>query len=148
MWRRTHSFPGGSWLFSRLFGIMVPYSGSIAPHVRRLEPGRATVTMTERRRLRNHLQSVHALALANLGELASGLAMVTGFGPGVRGIPVRITSEYSKKARGRLVADSSCPPHPHVAAAIDAQASATIRDDSGDIVATVTVDWRLDETPR
>eukprot|EP00602_Paraphysomonas_sp_CaronLab_P007729 CAMPEP_0185027894 /NCGR_PEP_ID=MMETSP1103-20130426/13178_1 /TAXON_ID=36769 /ORGANISM="Paraphysomonas bandaiensis, Strain Caron Lab Isolate" /LENGTH=112 /DNA_ID=CAMNT_0027562065 /DNA_START=280 /DNA_END=618 /DNA_ORIENTATION=+ len=56
--------------------------------------------------LRNPFGSVHAVALTNLGELTSGLCLVSAMQhiKGLRGIPVRIDTEYFKKARGRLTA--------------------------------------------
>jgi acyl-coenzyme A thioesterase PaaI-like protein len=142
-WARLAPLPGGSWLFSRLLGRMVPYSGSIRPRVLVLEPGYARVAIQERRRLRNHLRSVHALALANLGELTSGLAMTLALPPGVRGIPVRIEIDYLKKARGRIVADGHASPPQTVPEDLDATATAVLTDEDGEMVARMTVTWRL-----
>ena len=33
LWNRLSGFPGGRWLFSRLFAVRVPYSGTIRPIV-------------------------------------------------------------------------------------------------------------------
>jgi hypothetical protein len=62
LWRRLAPLPGGPWLFSRIFGFMVPYSGSVGPRVRVFEPGHAEVEIPDRRSNRQHLGSVHAIA--------------------------------------------------------------------------------------
>jgi acyl-coenzyme A thioesterase PaaI-like protein len=147
-WNRLAPLPGGSWLFSRLLGRMVPYSGSIRPRVLVLEQGYACVAIQERRRLRNHLRSVHALALANLGELTSGLAMTLALPPGTRGIPVRIEIDYLKKARGRIVAEGRASPPQTVSGDLDSTATADLTDEAGETVARVTVTWRLSPEAR
>jgi acyl-coenzyme A thioesterase PaaI-like protein len=142
LWRRLHPMPGGSWVFSRCLGVMVPYTGSIGAHVRDLRPGFARVTMRDRRPVRNHLGSVHAVALANLGEVTSGLALITQLPPGIRSIPVVLSIEFLKKARGPLVCESSCTAPP-VTDSVELDIVAEIRDQAGDTVAHITVRWRL-----
>lgn len=146
LWRRCKGLPFGRALFGALFGAMVPYSGSIGASVLALEPGHAKLALRDRRAVRNHLGSIHAVALTNLGELTSGLAMTTALPPGVRGIVLSIESEYLKKARGTLVAEARVTV-PGVKGDTDHEVRAEISDASGAVVATVRVHWRLGLVP-
>ena len=133
-------------LFSRGLGIAVPYSGTIRPEIVELESGRCRVAMRDRKRVRNHLRSIHAIALVNLGEISSGLALLTGLPSDARGIVKSLSIDYLKKARGRLIADcqAELPPDNQER---DVTVVAHIRDAAGDEVATVHVNWRVGPVP-
>lgn len=102
LWKILSRLPAGKWLFSKLVGHFVPYTGSIGARIEQLGPGTTTVTLRDRRCVRNHLGSIHACALANLGEMALGLAMIALQPKNGRFIPFRLDTEYLKKARGPL----------------------------------------------
>ena len=85
-WSRLSPYPGGRWLFSKMIGRLAPYTGSIPAYVSVLESGRSVVLMKDRRRIRNHLKSIHAIALINLGELVTGLCVMYGVDGCGRGI--------------------------------------------------------------
>jgi acyl-coenzyme A thioesterase PaaI-like protein len=142
LWRRLHRLPGGTRLFSRIFGWQVPYSGSIRPHVRVLTPGHAEVEIADRRANRQHLGSVHAVALMNLAEQTSGLALLTALPDGIRGIVTQMSMQYDRKARGTIRAVCHATP-PDVAEDMEFDVTADCFDRSGAVVARATVRWRL-----
>jgi acyl-coenzyme A thioesterase PaaI-like protein len=141
-WRRLSPLPGGRWLFSRLLRLVNPYSGAVGATVMTLEPGHAVVVLKERRAVRNHLDSVHAIALANIAEMASGLAMLCALPDSARGIPIALSIDYLKKARGVLTAEARVT-LPDVTVAGTHQFSSNISDEAGDVVARARVTWKL-----
>jgi uncharacterized protein (TIGR00369 family) len=147
LWQRLSKFPGGKTLFSLLVGWMTPYSGTIGARVAELEPGWCRVTLRDRRRVRNHLASIHAMALANVAEMASGLAVLVGLPPGVQGIVTGFSISYLKKARGLLTAECRVGGL-HVTTEHEYEAPVTVTDAQGDVVAHATARWRLRPIPR
>ncbi|MEE2755273.1 MAG: DUF4442 domain-containing protein [Myxococcota bacterium] len=108
-WRKAQTIPGGRRIFSRLAGRMAPYTGTIKALVEELSPGYARLTMADRKAIRNHLESVHAIALVNFIEKTTGMAMVSQFPSGMRGIVTHIEVDFVKKARGLLSAECRAP---------------------------------------
>jgi len=145
-WRRLSPLPGGRWLFTQLVKRMIPYTGSVSPRVEILEPGHARISITQRRALENHLGSIHAIALLNVAEFASGAAMTTALPPGYRGIVTRMTVEYLKKARGTVTAESR-PVLPDLTKEGEYDFTSEITDAGGDVVARATVRWKLGPVP-
>ena len=135
-WNLLSGVPGGKVLFSRLIGRLTPYTGNIHATVMVLRAGYAEVQMPDRRAVRNHLDCVHAIALANLAELAGNVALAYSLPDDARFIVSGMEIEYLKKARGLITAIGE-PPIPRTANRAQYDVPVTLRDASGDDVAKV-----------
>jgi acyl-coenzyme A thioesterase PaaI-like protein len=133
-WNRLARLPGGKVLFSRLVGRAAPYTGTIGARVVGLREGWAQVELADRKTIRNHLASIHAVALANLAELTGNLALAYSLPGDARFIVAGMSIEYLKKARGPLTATSECPV-PGSALRRQYEVPVSIRDAAGDEVA-------------
>lgn len=142
-WQKASQIPFGDTLFSRVFGRLVPYTGSIYPEVVELRPGYAEVRMQDRRQVRNHLKSVHAMALANLGEAATGLALNFALPPTHRAILRKFEIEYLKKSRGTLTAVCEVPLPLTQLDHTDLSIDGHIFNQKKELVATIKALWRV-----
>ncbi len=141
-WDRLARVPGGRRLFSRMIGVAAPYTGSIGAQVEEVARGHARVHMDERRAVRQHLGSVHAIALCNLAELCGNLAVAYSLPDGMRFIVSALSIDYKKKARGRITA--TCDLYvPDARADMDVDVPVVLRDGGGDEVARVLMKTRI-----
>lgn len=104
LWRRLEGSGAGRWLFAKIICLKAPYFGSISPRVLRLEPGLCEAELRQRRKVQNHIGTVHAIALCNLAELCAGLVTDVSVPADMRWIPKEMTVRYLKKAAGHIVA--------------------------------------------
>lgn len=119
---------------------MAPYTGTIRPRVEELREGYARVSMRDRRGVRNHLSSVHAIAMMNLAEVSSGLALLYALPDDARAILTGLSIEYQKKGRGTLTAEALVQV-PASNERREYEFDSVIRDAAGDTVATATARW-------
>jgi len=134
MFRRFGKTAAGRWLFSRLVCRQAPYFSTISPLIDELAPGRCVVRIRDRRRVHNHIGTVHAIALCNAAELAGGLATDAAIDRTQRWIPKGMTVRYLRKATGTLVATASVTTPAADAPAQDAHARVEVRDAAGETV--------------
>jgi acyl-coenzyme A thioesterase PaaI-like protein len=110
LWKSLASRPGGSRVFSVATMVRVPYFASIVPHVRRMEPGFAEVSVPKWFYVHNHLGTVHAIASCNAAELAMGMLMEATVPTSHRWIPKSMTVAYLEKATTSLRAQARLDP--------------------------------------
>ena len=75
-----------------------PYFASISPRVEVLEVGRCEATLRHRRKVQNHIGTVHAIALCNGLEAAMGALAEASIPSDKRWIPKGMDISYTAKA--------------------------------------------------
>jgi uncharacterized protein (TIGR00369 family) len=138
VWNRLERVPGGKLLYSRIIGRLAPYTGTVGATVQELREGYSRVTMSDRRRVRNHLSCIHAVALANLVELTGNLALGYSLPDDARFIVSGMSLDYVKKARGGITGECQIPP---IESSVkkEYQIPVTLRDGRGDVVVEATL---------
>ena len=110
LYRKFAAYPLGRWLFTRVICLQAPYFASIRPLFKGLKPGRAVVFMRKRRRVQNHIGTVHAIAMANLCELVAGTMTEVSTPRSMRWIPKSMTIDYLSKAETDVRAEATLAP--------------------------------------
>lgn len=147
IYRRLEAMPLGRWFFTRLICLRAPYFSSISPCFVDLRPGAATVSMRKRRKIQNHLGTVHALAMGNLCELGAGMVMEASLPTDMRWIPRGMQIAYLAKAETDVVATATLDPHAW-GEARDVPVEVTVRDAEGREVVRATITMYVSPGPR
>jgi acyl-coenzyme A thioesterase PaaI-like protein len=103
---RLDSIPAGirPYFVSQILGRSVPFVGTVGVLFDELAMGRARLSLSNRRRVRNHIGTMHGAAITLLAEAASGFALAMSIPddktPLIKSLQVR----FLKKAEGDLAA--------------------------------------------
>lgn len=102
--QKIQNLPFGQSIFSFLVARKAPYFLSIRPKILELKPNFCKVKMHKRRKVENHIKTVHAIAMCNLCEMAGGMCIEVSIPPKYRWIPAGMEVKYVKKAETDLIA--------------------------------------------
>ena len=128
----------GKETFTYINSIIAPYSGSIYPSIDLFTKDTCHCSIIEKKSLQNPFNCIHAIALANLGELTSGLIMIQYLqNSKQKGIITKITTQYYQKARGKIYSVSN----------LNYLKNGTIKsqlfNENGDLVCDVLCTWEI-----
>lgn len=98
LYRRLAARPLGRRVFSMVFEQAAPYFRTSRPRFVDLRPNYAELTIAKRRRVQNHLGTVHVIAICNGLEAAMGALAEASVPPGRRWIPKGMAVTYPARA--------------------------------------------------
>jgi acyl-coenzyme A thioesterase PaaI-like protein len=98
LYTRLSGLPAGRTAFSVLFSTKAPYFATVRPRFVELRPNYAELRIRKRRRVQNHIGTVHVIAICNGLEAAMGALAEATVPSGRRWIPKGMDVSYTAKA--------------------------------------------------
>ncbi|MDI1302323.1 MAG: DUF4442 domain-containing protein [bacterium] len=89
-------------VISRIFGRVVPLVGTASLRYEELTPERVVVSIRNRRPVQNHINGVHAAAMALLAETATGFAVGMNLPDDKLPLIKTLKVDYLKRTRGDM----------------------------------------------
>lgn len=147
LWNKTRAIPVvGTKVFSFAFGQKAPYFASIRPHFTVIEPNHVELVIPKRRRVHNHLKTVHAIALCNGLEAAMGALAEVSIPSDKRWIPKGMEVAYTAKATSDITCYAETTPDQWTSDDPDLPVKVWATRDDGEVVIEGTI--RLWVTPK
>jgi acyl-coenzyme A thioesterase PaaI-like protein len=110
LYDRVTRLPRGHRIFSVLFSLKAPYFATVRPQFTALRPHYAELTVRKRRRVHNHLGTVHVIAICNGLEAAMGALAEATVPAHKRWIPKGMEVSYTAKATSDITCIAETDP--------------------------------------
>ncbi|HJR38158.1 MAG TPA: hotdog fold domain-containing protein [Nocardioidaceae bacterium] len=110
LYERVTRLPQGRLLFSRVFALKAPYFATVRPRFVELRPNYAELVIRKRRRVQNHIGTVHVIAICNGLEAAMGALAEATVPAGKRWIPKGMEVSYTAKATSDITCIAETDP--------------------------------------
>lgn len=140
------------WLLNRVMAHIVPFNKPHGFRVVAITDESVQTFAAYRKKNWNHVKGIHACALATVGELAAGLALMSHFSPlQYRVIMSNITIDYHYQAKKDVIATANFPMKikESVLSAIESQGktletvTTELKDSDDNLIATVKTTWQI-----
>ena len=110
MYRSALRWPFGRRLFSAFAARQAPYFASVSPIVSVLEPNKCEILVRKRKRVQNHIGTMHIIAIANGLEMAMGFMAEASIPNHLRWIPKGMELTYPNKGASDIRCVATVPP--------------------------------------
>jgi len=108
-------------LLSKSFGRVVPFFGTAGIRIEELSHSQVVMTLQNRRKVQNHIRTVHAAAMALLAESATGILMGMNVPDDKYMVIKSLHVDFQKKASGAMKAVATLTPEQVRSAQNDAE---------------------------
>lgn len=117
-------------LLSKSFGRVVPFFGTAGIRIEELSHSQVVMTLQNRRKVQNHIRTVHAAAITLLAESATGILMGMNVPDDKYMVIKSLHVDFQKKASGAMKAVATLTPE---------QVRSAQNDPEGEILVSVSV---------
>ncbi len=102
--------PARPWLRNRVLQRAVPFTGTAGLNYTLMTPERVEIAIANQRRVQNHIQGVHAAAMALLAETATGMVVGMNVRDDCLPLAKQMRIDFKKRAVGALRATATLTP--------------------------------------
>ncbi len=145
IYHKTLRWPFGRQLFSAFAARQAPYFKTVSPLVTVLEPNKCEVLVKKRKRVQNHIGTMHIIAIANGLEMAMGFMAEASIPKHLRWIPKGMELTYPNKGATDILCTATVPAEGWVAGDLPVKVEAV--DSNGTVVVEGTIYLWISEKP-
>jgi acyl-coenzyme A thioesterase PaaI-like protein len=98
LYHKLEKYPFGKKIFSIVVSRIAPYFSTISPYISELVPNHCTCVIKKRKKVFNHIKTVHVIAICNGLEMAMGVMAESSIPKHLRWIPKGMQVDYTAKA--------------------------------------------------
>lgn len=109
LYNKMQRYPFGNKLFTWYAAKRAPYFATISPQITKLVSGRCEVLIKKRKKVQNHIGTVHVIAICNGLEMAMGFMAEASIPKNLRWIPKGMTLDYTAKAGSDIRCEAVLP---------------------------------------
>jgi acyl-coenzyme A thioesterase PaaI-like protein len=153
LWKTTNGLPvvggvAGKKLFSMAFSQVAPYFATIGATVTVLEPNHVELKIRNRRKVHNHIGTVHAIALCNGLEMAMGALAEVTIPKDKRWIPKGMSIAYTAMANTDITCVAETDPDQWQQNGELAVRVKGVREDGTNVIEGTITLWISDKKPK
>ncbi len=145
MYDRLSKLPYGNKLFTMYAANRAPYFKTVSPLITKLVPGECHCFIKKRKKVENHIGTMHVIAICNGLEMAMGFMAEASIPKNLRWIPKGMDVKYTAKAGSDIRCEAVLPNNEWVEG--DLPVSVKAYDENNIVVVEGTINLWVSQKP-